>query len=133
MDIIIYIFFFIVIITAVLIVIRQMVSQKNKTDEMIKRVEVFNKRQQHATPGKGLIIHSDGGVMPARPSAKAPVALTMEITPGTGKPYRAKTQWLVDVTALSYVAQGQDVAVKIDVDDKNIIYPNSSWAKYIVP
>jgi len=131
MDIIVIVFVIIVIIVAALIVIRYLLNQKKRTAQSIRDYEYYRKRQQSADFGKGFVIHSDGGAMPTGPSSKVPVALTLEITPGTGEPYRARTQWLVDVTAQSYVAQGQEVAVKIDMDDKSIIYPNASWARYV--
>ncbi len=99
---------------------------------MISDNEHYQKRQESAIWGTGLIIHSDGGSFPF-PSSKIPVALTLEITTMDEKAYRAKTQWLVDMASLAYVAQGQEIQVKIDKDDKSKIYPGASWAKYILP
>jgi hypothetical protein len=37
----------------------------------------------------------------------------------------------VDITAMGFIQQGQEISVKIDVKDPKIIYPNSSWARYV--
>ena len=121
----------IAIALVMVIVSRQIVYHRKSIDDMQKRNAFYEEQQKSALLGKGLIVHSTGSVGPTGSSSQAHVSLTMEITQGEGRPYRAKTRWLVDVTALSYVAQGQEIAVKIDKDDKSIIYPNASWAKYI--
>jgi hypothetical protein len=126
------VFIILIIIVAAVIIIRYVLKQKEITNRKISDNEYYRKRQESAIWGTGLIVHSDGGSLPFT-SSKIPVALTLEITTIDGKPYRAKTEWLVDLTALSYVAQGQELAVKIDKDDKSKIYPNASWAKYISP
>jgi hypothetical protein len=64
-------------------------------------------------------------------SSQVFVELTLEVTPHAGTTYRAHTNWLVDITALGFIQQGQETPVKIDVENPKIIYPNSPWAKYI--
>ena len=130
MDVFIIIIVVLIILVSAAIVIRYLMKQKKRTNHMIRDNEHYIKRQESAIWATALVIHSEGGALPV-PSSKLPVALTMEITPADGKPYRAKTQWLVDISALGYVAEGQQLSVKIDKDDMRIIYPSAPWAKYI--
>lgn len=91
----------------------------------------YIKRQERAVWGKALVIDSRGG-MTGDAGSQAFIDLTLEVTPHEGTTYRASTRWLVDITALGFVQQGQEISVKIDVEDPKIIYPNSSWAKYVL-
>lgn len=61
--------------------------------------------------------------------AMAFVELRLEVQPLGGAPYLATTEWELDMSALSMMASGEHVAVKIDNEEPEIIYPNVSWAE----
>jgi heme/copper-type cytochrome/quinol oxidase subunit 2 len=130
MDVIIIAIIALVVLVVAIIVTGYIRKQRKRTDRQIQDNESFRKRAESAVWAKALIVNSRASVAP-NPSAVIPMSLTMEVTPPDGKPYRAQAQWSVDLSALGYVAQGQEVAVKIDREDAGIIYPNASWAKYI--
>jgi hypothetical protein len=129
MEVFIIIFVAFVILFAAAIVIRYALKQKKQTDRLLRENEYSMKQQESAILAKALVVHSDGSALPI-PSSKIPMALTLEVTPPDGKTYRARTQWMVDISAPGYLAQGQEVSVKIDRDDASKIYPNASWAEY---
>jgi hypothetical protein len=95
-----------------------------------KKSSDFSKRAENAVWAKALVVSSQGG-FGAEGGVKAQVSLTLEVTPPGGRTYRTHTRWLVDATALAYIAQGQEISVRIDASDPRIIYPNASWAAYI--
>jgi hypothetical protein len=58
------------------------------------------------------------------------VKLRVEVAP-SGKPaYQATTVWEIQQGSLSQIQPGQSVAVKVDADDTQIIYPNVGWAEF---
>ncbi len=120
----------IIVVAALVVTIYIAVKQRINTNNLIRNNEINCERQKRAACAIALVLHSRGGITPV-PSSRTPMTLTLEVTPPDGKPYRATTQWSVDVSALFYVAQGQEIAVKIDSDDSSIIYPNATWATYI--
>lgn len=58
------------------------------------------------------------------------VRLRLEIHRPEQSPYQATTAWEVGPAHIPKIQEGQSVAVKIDQDDPNIIYPRVSWAEY---
>lgn len=58
------------------------------------------------------------------------VHVQLSVTPPGGKPYFASNNWEVDETAMAYLQAGAELAVKIDTQNPNIIYPNTGWASY---
>lgn len=61
-----------------------------------------------------------------------PVELRLLVQPPEGESYQAVTTWLVDSDAVAQVQPGQSLSVKIDQQDAQLIYPNVSWATYLV-
>jgi hypothetical protein len=57
------------------------------------------------------------------------VDLRLEVQPPGGAPYLANTEWELNISSMSMVEPGKSVAVKIDGEDPEIIYPNVSWAR----
>lgn len=56
--------------------------------------------------------------------------LILNVQPPTGDVYRTVTDWIVDQTAVSQLKRGQTVAVRIDANDPNIVYPDVPWATF---
>jgi hypothetical protein len=61
----------------------------------------------------------------------AHVDLELEVhLPGTPA-YPAKVSWLVDKDSLGFVEVGKEIALKVDPQGPQYIYPNGSWAKFV--
>jgi hypothetical protein len=105
--------------------------ERRKLEELEQKSQEYIERQKSAVWGKATVINSRGGISGDTGSG-ALIDLTLEVTPQEGSTYRAHSTWLVDITALGFVQQGQEISIKIDAKDPKIIYPNAPWAKYIV-
>ncbi|WP_433936757.1 hypothetical protein AB3662_18995 [Sorangium cellulosum] len=62
--------------------------------------------------------------------AMAFVDLRLEVQPSSGAAYLANTEWEMNTSSLSMVEPGKPVAVKIDSDDPERVYPDVGWAKF---
>ncbi len=56
------------------------------------------------------------------------VKILMEINIRGNQPYRASALWLIKGEAKENIKLGNEIDVKIDGEDKNIIYPDVDWA-----
>lgn len=58
--------------------------------------------------------------------------LILNVQPPARDVYRAVTvtDWIVDAISISQLKRGQTVAVRIDANDPNIVYPDISWATF---
>ena len=84
-------------------------------------------RQERAVWAWAKILSSSQG--PVSTFHMARVELELEVhMPGTPA-YQAKTTWLVDQEALTYVEEGKEITLKVDPLGPQYIYPNGSWAK----
>jgi len=119
----------IVILSVVVFVIFSVVRGTNKAVEIgtEMRAEV-GARMARALPAQATIVQAQTIVaIPAQ--GKAAIALTLDIASPSGERYQARSKWEVDLVSLSRVQAGQSVAVKIDAQDKNWIFPGESWAR----
>jgi hypothetical protein len=61
---------------------------------------------------------------------KLKLSLSLEIHMLNDHSYTTFATWEIDLTAIAHIQPGQTVAVKVDNDEKHIIYPNVPWATY---
>jgi hypothetical protein len=54
----------------------------------------------------------------------------MRVAPPNSDAYEATTVWKVQQTAIPRVQADQSLTVRIDADDKTIIYPADGWAEF---
>ncbi len=108
-------------------------NQRHKVDQAAVRNQEFLQRQQSAVWAGATVVSARGGVTGSEAgiSQWARYELSLQVTPPGGQPYLARTNWLVDVAQMSMIQPGQQVSVRIDQHDTQVIYPGSNWAKYI--
>lgn len=125
-----FVFFLILVAGGVILFI---LAQRQKVEAAAARNQEFIQRQESAVWASAMIVCARGGVMGSETGVSqwARYELSLQVTPPNGEPYSARTAWLVEVTQMSMLQQGQMLQVKIDQQDPHIIYPNASWAKYI--
>ncbi|MGB8214799.1 MAG: hypothetical protein WCE68_14680 [Anaerolineales bacterium] len=88
-----------------------------------------NTRQLRAVWAWAKILSSSQG--PLNTFRMARVELQLEVhLPGTS-PYQAKTTWLVEQDALASVEAGKEIALKVDPQGPQYVYPNGAWAKFV--
>jgi hypothetical protein len=120
-----------IIIAAVVVFILVFLSrEKRKAEQFSQRNQKYLDRQDSATWGKAIITNANGGVS-GDGATQVRIKLTLDVFPPDGTPYRASTTWLVDITALGSIQQGEEIQIKIDAADNKMIYPAFPWAKYI--
>lgn len=85
-----------------------------------------------ATPASASVLRLEqpAGVMRRPRAGSVRLLLSLEVVPAAGDAYRADALWQVDIAALTRVQPGQTLAVKIDADERSIIYPAERWAAY---
>jgi hypothetical protein len=86
-------------------------------------------RIEGATPAQAKVV-AVGRSHTQKNEGNVVVHLRLEIRPPQGEAYQVRTVWEVDPASIPKVQEGQQVAVKIDQEDPNIIFPRVSWAQY---
>lgn len=119
-----------VIIAALILVFAALRKSRRKAYAANDRYQSFLRRREYASHGTALVIRADGAI-PGEGATQVRVLLTLEAALPGGKPYRTHTDWYVQLMALDNLRQGSKIAVRIDAQDKNVIYPAEEWAKYI--
>ena len=86
-------------------------------------------RIEGATPAQAKVV-AVGRSHTQRNQGNVVVHLRLEVRPPQGEPYQVRTVWEVDPASIPKVQEGQQVAVRIDQEDDNIIFPRVPWAQY---
>lgn len=58
------------------------------------------------------------------------IDLRLEVRPPEGEPYLARTTWMIDSSELALLKEGDEIQVKIDSNNSDLIYPTFSKSKY---
>jgi len=90
----------------------------------------YDKRFANALDAQARVLSIDNTMVLRDVRGKLMVAISLEIYVPNAKAYTANTTWEIDITAVATIQPGQVVAVKVDADEKNKIYPNVAWATY---
>lgn len=91
-----------------------------------KRKEI-EERQRRAYFAQARILRANNSQTIGRESVK--VDLLLEVMPPNSASYQVSATWLVDLSSLSQVQQGQMIQIKIDSKDSQQIYPGAEWAQ----
>jgi hypothetical protein len=86
-------------------------------------------RQERAVWAWANVISSNQGPVSSLGVARVDMQLEVHL-PGTPV-YPAKVIWLVDKESLPFVEVGKELALKVDPQGTEHIYPNGSWAKTV--
>jgi hypothetical protein len=57
------------------------------------------------------------------------VKLHLRVHPPSEYAYETSVEWMIDPARMSEVQEGSRIAVKIDAEDPQIVYPYVSWAQ----
>ena len=97
---------------------------KNRTR---KKVEI---RFSNALDAQARVLSINNSMVLRDVRGKLKVAISLEIHVPNAEAYTTNTTWEIDISVVASIQPGQVVVVKVDTDEKNIIYPNVSWATY---
>ena len=84
-------------------------------------------RQDRAVWAWAKVLASSQGALNTYRMAKVEMNLEVHL-PGSPA-YPAKVTWLVEQDALEAVQEGKEIALKVDPQGPQHIYPNGTWAK----
>lgn len=111
----------VVILSFFIFIKRNFAKNKKFADELRNKIAAArpaNAKVLSATQGLG------GG------SIKRLIFLRLEINDGFGNPYEAEAAWFVDTLHFDKIREGLFFTVKVDSQNKNVIYPAENWAVY---
>ncbi len=57
-------------------------------------------------------------------------ALRFEVVPPGGRPYKARSPWIIEPAHIAQIRVGESFPVKIDQKERNVIFPDLAWARY---
>jgi len=92
-----------------------------------KFVKEISERKLRAIPMNARIINARQGI--GGGSIRSIVHFKLEIL-DPKYPYEAKATWFVESLYFSQAQPGEVISVKVDSENKNIIYPDVPWAIY---
>jgi hypothetical protein len=98
-------------------------SQRNGLDMEVER---FNQ----AKPGSAKIIEVGTSIIGKKSDELISAALRFEVTPKSGKAYKARSPWVIEPDHIGQIRVGESISVKIDAKKQNIIFPDVAWAHY---
>jgi hypothetical protein len=88
-----------------------------------------NARFARSTPAQAKVIQIGKSVAQVR-NGTTIVKLRLDVLPPGAAPFGATTVWEIQQGSLSQIQPGQVLAVRIDPDDAQRIYPNVGWAEF---
>lgn len=95
---------------------------------MFRRQKEIGQRSAQAMPAQATILSAQS--FSSEYNSRLNVELVLDVQPPFGANYQTKVYWDIDYLAANQAQPGQKIAVKIDAQDKNVIYPAVPWAVY---
>lgn len=111
----------IVILFVFLFIKRYFAKNKKFADEL--KLKIANAR-----PANAKVISASQGIVGG--NIKRLIFLKLEITDGFGPNYEADAAWFVDTLHFDKIREGSFFPVKVNSQNKYIIYPAESWAVF---
>ncbi len=93
-----------------------------------REVKDFYRRRSKAVSGTAKIVSVDSSEN-SKTTGQILANLSLEITPPSGNPYNLyDIQWFIEPAAASKVQPGTVMKIRIDPQDRRVIYPSERWA-----
>lgn len=93
-----------------------------------KYAEELSKKISAARRATALILSASQGIISG--DINRIIHLKLKISDGFVAPYEAKTTWFVNTLHFDKIREGNGIMVKVDAEDKSIIYPAESWGRF---
>jgi len=94
----------------------------------VKHSEELNRKIFAARPATAVVLLASQGITSG--DIHRIIHLKLNIIDGFGPPYEAKTTWFINTLHFDKIREGNAIMVKVDAENKNIIYPAETWGKY---
>lgn len=95
----------------------------------IQQVKAFNRQRRRAAKATAKLLRIDQSISSER-TGMILVNIALEIDPPGGAPYSLHNiKWYIEPAAASKFQEGLVMNVRIDKDDRKIIFPAERWAR----
>ncbi len=95
----------------------------------MRQVRNFARHRRGAEAATARLVHVDESINSERTGLYL-VNMTLEVHPPQGSPYGLKNvKWYVEPAAASTLQEGLILKIRIDRDDRMMIYPVEPWAR----
>ncbi|MBS1514554.1 MAG: hypothetical protein JSS63_05960 [Bacteroidetes bacterium] len=119
----------ILVFSAFLIAIIRIFTRESKEKKEIQnKLAEYDEKFRRAVFASAVIISIIRSAAIGRSEMR--VDLRLEVKPQEGESYSQSVSWMMDVSELSYLKQGETIQVKIDADDSAMVYPTFAKSKY---
>lgn len=112
----------------VIIVIVILLFLRRSFRKNVKHSEELNRKIDVARPASAIILSATKGIISG--DIHRIIHLKLKINDGFGTPYETKTTWFINTLHFDKIKEGNAIMVKVDAENKNIIYPAETWGKY---
>lgn len=112
----------VIVIVGILYFVKRSFGRNKKFADELK-IKIAN-----AKPASAKVISASHGL--AGGDIKRLIFLKLVISDGFSQPYEADAAWFVDTLHFDKIKEGSIFPVKVNSENKNIIYPAESWAVY---
>jgi len=114
--------------TFLVVIVSIFVRHKRETKEMQQKLEEYEERFKRAEFASAIIVSVINSSTISRSEMK--VTLRLEVQPAGTDPYLQQTSWLINISDLAYLKQGESIQVKIDSEDPSLIYPTLDRSQF---
>ena len=81
-----------------------------------------------ARPATAMVVSASQGMVGG--DINRIIHLKLQVNDGFGPPYLSNTTWFVNTLHFDKIREGNAIMIKVDAQNKNIIYPAESWGRY---
>ncbi|MDO9547131.1 MAG: hypothetical protein Q7J07_10345 [Pelolinea sp.] len=105
--------------------------KRNDIEKTKAILDGFREREKTAIWSGAIVVSFDQEPISSGGLPWRLINLLLKVTPPQGKHFVAKTTWKVQETSIALLQPGNEISVKIDASDPNVIYPNIQGAEYM--
>jgi hypothetical protein len=124
------------ILALVLVVAGVLVFRRNSGSRAVDKARIkAAQKLARSIPAEATIVavEKDAWQPADSESRAAAMRFVLDVQPPSEAPYQTSVLWLVEPAAAGRLYAGEKVHVKIDADDRNVVYPAVSFVNYAWP
>lgn len=93
-----------------------------------KFADELNLKITAARPATAMVVSASQGLTGG--DINRIIHLKLQVNDGFTPPYITNTTWFINTLHFDKIREGNAIMVKVDAQNKNIIYPSESWGRY---
>lgn len=93
-------------------------------------MDEYEERFENAMPGDAVVKSIIDSKVMGDLRGKVKMDMLFDVYLYGKENYEAISSWIVDASAVSMAQPGETIPVKVDIDDRNRVYPSVNWAAY---